>query len=729
MASNINKLRNGDFSDGRAGPTRWVWSSTSRGARWRRYASDEPSDTTGMRLELDQAQGVAQWSQTVVCAPETFYRVEATICCDLTPADDVSTDEAGVVLAVQPMVDDRRVGDSRFTPGIHRASHPVTIRAYFEVPAGIRRLKVSIGVADASGTACILDVRCIRVLDPDEASHALAIPAPPHTLTPPRVAQSICICGDNADRRPVTRLLAQHLGEANVSVLAPKLLKPATLQADALFLPDPLPPSSIRSVTGLIRLAKDRIVVISLPALAKLAAPTLNLRRVEQNDDLIHAKTTWANHATAGFALHDAFAHSWPGRSAGSVTQNQFRKTAGFKDFCKKHGFVTLLESMCDQDVTSDRPIALFKETPGGGLYVLDIEPAETPASNWGEPTLAMHLLLSLLGHTQTGIGQFVSPIRDEPEFRKTIREMGERFDAVTVQDAGLPVEEITEQIVLIDPECAPCSEPNAVRLTAHGEPGGSRPWILVRSGLLPGDVESTYGALMWFKQLVRMPPFNCPYADELASQFRLAWVPFSATWEPRGGWRRSESPIDDSTIIDTDGPHMAALIDLTSCSSNRMRVVLPSDKGGYRRYARWLPTLHAAFDSAHHFMWTPPDGECFADRDRFAWRRAGHDLEVIADPDAFRGDAHRDVIQAGGEVVRIEVPGGDADFVANSIHRTDLAATLLEHVIGLQLGLIAVNRREAPARVDSFAPVAPGAALIVDRRDPAMRANASQAG
>ena len=44
------------------------------------------------------------------------------------------------------------------------------------------------------------------------------------------------------------------------------------------------------------------------------------------------------------------------------------------------------------------RPVCLHKETKSGGLFVLDIEPAEAAPSTFGEPVLAMHLLLSMLG-------------------------------------------------------------------------------------------------------------------------------------------------------------------------------------------------------------------------------------------------------------------------------------------------------------------------------------------
>ena len=103
--------------------------------------------------------------------------------------------------------------------------------------------------------------------------------------------------------------------------------------------------------------------------------------------------------------------------------------------------------------------------------------------------------------------------------------------------------------------------------------------------------------------------------------------------------------------------------------------------------------------------------------------------MEVVADPKELDGAAHHDVMAGGGDVVRIEIPGNDADFTAYSIYRTDLTATLLEHVIGLQFGLIAVNRATSRVQLDGLPPISTGEALVLDRRDPILQAQASRAG
>lgn len=726
MKTDVNKIRNADFSKGRADPRGWSWTATAKGARWQRGLPGRAADAGGVTITTDQAKGGASWSQVVVCKPGEFYRVEATVTCDLSPGGNArSEDVAGVVVAVEPVTDSCG-GDSpggstcqrRLTPGLQQAAEPIAIRTYYEAPEDVRRLRVSVEVIDARGSACIHHVRFIEILEPEEASHPLAIPPPSHLLPVPRVAKSMCVCSVTAGDRPITQLLTTYFGEAQVATACPAEFRPQQATADAVLLPDAELPRSIRSLTGLMKLAADRIVVIALPAFAKLAGRTLSLRRVVQDDDPINAQVNFACYATRGFALQDVFAYAWLGKPVGSFVQNHFRKTAALKEFCDRHGFVTLLASMCDQDVTSERPICLYKETPGGGLFVLDIEPVEAKESTFGEPALAMHLLLSILGQASTSLGQYIVPPRREVYFREQIREMTTRFEPFVVHDADLPTEEVTEQLVTVGREDQ-----------TYGLPLQRKPVIVVRSGLSSGDVESVYGAFVWFKQFIRMEPYQCPYAQQLASQFRLAWVPCVAPWEQRDGWRRTGQRSVRPMTIEADEADTASLIDLVSSPINQARIVIPRSSGEYQRYSAWLPRLDAAFAPGPCFASSVKEGETFRRRDRFAWRHVRYSVQVVVDPQAFRSDIHREVIAAGGRVVRIEIPGCDADFPAHSIQRTGQAATLLEHVIGMEFGLIAVNRSVVPLHFDGFSPIAPGEALVVDRRDPMLRADASQVG
>ena len=716
MKRSLNKIRNASFSEGKSVPRGWTWKTTMKDARWQRGSGS--TDGGGMRIITKRASGTAWWSQVIVCKPGEFYRVEADVRCVLSVSKSRrNEDDPGLVLAVQPSRNGRRSGVEHATPGLRRASSRVTVRAYYRAPEDVRRLEVSVGVLNARGTATIDHVGLFEILEPETISHILAIPPPPYTLPAPRVARSVCVCSARAHDRPATRLLSAYFGQSSVQAVSPESLRPQSVKSDAMLLPDADPPPSIRSINALMKLATKQIVVISLPAFSQLTDGQLSLRRIEQEDDPIYAKVAYANYATRGFALHDQFPYAWSGRLPGAFAQNQYRKTDAFKEFCERHGLVTLLMSMCNRDVTSDRPICLDEEVRGGGLFVLDIEPVETDSSTLDEPTLAMYLLLSILGQTQNSLGQYVVPVREEAEFRESVREMAMRSEHFVVHDANVPVDEVEEQLVTIGREDQ-----------TFGLALSPKPAILVRSGMTSGDVAAVYGAFVWFKQLVRMTPHECAYAQALASQFRLAWIPLAAAWEACDGWRASRQPPGKEMAVEVEDSATAVLIDIVSHPRNRARVTLPRADTGFRHYATWLPRLLTAFGPGRYFAPTADDGESSADRDGVSWRRVSSDLEVAVDSKCFDADAHRDVLAAGGQVVRIEIPGGDSGFCAHSIHLTDLAATLLEHVIGLQYGLIAVNRQPTPVQLDGFPPVGPGDALIIDRRDPMLRANMSQA-
>ncbi|MCH7808799.1 MAG: hypothetical protein IIB60_06190, partial [Planctomycetes bacterium] len=575
MAQTVNRIKNPDFSGGKTVPRSWTWTSETGSTKWQRGEDADQDRAGGISITSPRATAGAWWSQVVACKPGQFYRVEATVTCDVDALDEAG----GCLLSIQPMANGRPTGERCVTPAVHRSSGPIDIRAYYEAPADVRRVMVSVGLAQAQGVLRIHHVRFIAILEPDADSHILAIPVPASACPPPRSVRNVCVCSERADDRPMTSALRRYFGEAQVRALLPEKLSVSGPRADALLLPDPTPPRGIRSLLALMKLAGKRIVVISLPAFASLTRGALKVRRIEQDDDPIHAKVAWANYATRGFALVDVFPYAWTGETAGSFVQNQFRSTPAVRAFCKKHGLETLLWSMCDRDATSDQPISFYKETDQGGLFVLDTEPVETPGSTFGEPQLAMHLLLSVLGQPVNGLGQYVIPYRNEGDFRTAIREMDARFEPFVVHDADVPVTEVTEQIVTIGND-----------MLSFGEPVTAKPVIIVRSGLSSGDLESIYGTMLWFKQLVRMEPHTCAYADRLASAFRFAWIPCAAPWEAPDGWGRAAQPPPLPTEIDVEEAQMAALIDIVSRPVNRARVIIPTDQGEYGRFIRWVP-------------------------------------------------------------------------------------------------------------------------------------------
>lgn len=713
MSPRVNAIRNPGFSEGRAGPAGWVWSTSVKQSRWFRRPVDAAGEIGGMQVEIEQPSGDGFWSQTVICKPKEYYRVEAVMRCDLEGEDETT----GFIIRLQPLEDDRASGDPLITPGIHRAQGSFTVRAIFLAPDGVRRARISVGVTKARGSAVIHEVRFIRILEPDETSHVMALPPPGHAQPAVVIARHVHVCSATADERPITPILRTYLGDKSVSVGAPQTT-PKLPARRALLLPDATPPSFVRSMADLFKLAHDRIVILSTSAFTALGKGVLSLRRVEQIDDPIHAKVVFADYFTRGFALHDVFPYAWEGRAAGSFVQNQFRKSTEFESFCKKHKLETFLASMCDKDATSERPIGLFKLTKRGALFVLDIEPTECEASSRNEPVLAVHLLLSLLGRSVIGLGQYISPTATETAFRGLMREMHDRFQHFTLHDDDAPTAEVTDQLVTIGGEDQ-----------SYGLPLKPKPVILVRTGLTCGDVESVYGAWLWFKQLIRMPPYTCPYVAQITSRFRLAWVPCVAAWAGQVGWRSTGTAPAAEMDVDTEESELAAVIDIVSRPVNRVRVVVPSEGGQYARYAFWLPQVFESFSAGRHFALTVPDGAAFSDRTDYAWAHVHHRLEVTANSDVFGNAFHQSAAQTGADLVRIEVPGCDADFAAQSIHRTDLVATVLEHVVGLQHGLIAVNRQSESVQLDGFSPVDAGEALIVNGHDPMLRESVSKAG
>ena len=115
-------------------------------------------------------------------------------------------------------------------------------------------------------------------------SHLLAVPPPGSHYIPPRVVHTVTICSERAADRPVRQILSAFFGESNVRMIAPVRspgLNAGVLKDDALLLPDATPPRGVRSLSALLALADERIVIISLPAFAAQNRRSVTLRRIE----------------------------------------------------------------------------------------------------------------------------------------------------------------------------------------------------------------------------------------------------------------------------------------------------------------------------------------------------------------------------------------------------------------------------------------------------------------
>lgn len=705
MPRTVNRLRNPNLKLIGSAPRGWTVRSQGKGVLLR------PAPGGGALLTLKPGGRRAWLEQTVRCKPGEFYRVEAVVCC----YELGTSNGGGAFLGIRPALRRRSAGDQLQTPPQGSTDGPVTIRAYFQAPPGVREAVVSVGLTEACDAAEIRQVRFIHVLEPEQESHPLALPPPIHVAPPPVEVRRVCVCAERAEDRTLTKLLKLALGDSSVDGCELANLRPRTLRADAILLPDSTSPTVITSLQALESLAADRIVVISLSAFQKLAGPTLRFRRIEQPDDPMHAKVTFSNFATLGFALVDVFPFAEAGKNSGGFAQNQLRKTPELTAFCKKNGYITLLTSVCHTDAATGHPIGLLKPTPGGAVVALDLTPLEATPSTFAEPAPGWHLLLSILGRNAPGLGQFTVPVRTLTALRELIREMGARNSGFVVNDEDVPAEKIQTQLVTIGGEDQ-----------SYGLPLKPRPVILVRSGLLGGDVESVYAAMHWFKSLVRPPPHACPYADALTSRFRLAWVPCSADWEVRDGWQRSAAPPEIPTDLELDDAPIAALVDFMSVPSNTCRAFFARQSAMFSRAESLLRPMQATLGPAASLAHTVPTDGAFTDAFTRAWRREQADTDVLLAPAEFRETIHTQVLKAGGDVVRIEIPGDDRDFVNHSIARTGRAATLLEQIVGLCYGVIAVNRTNRPRVLDGFPPVAPGQAVIIDANERALRASSA---
>ncbi len=667
-----------------------------------------------MAIFAEDQPATACWARSVAVKPGKTYRAEATV--SFRPSS--LAEGGGVCLSVRPLAEDSAGSAGETTPPVARSSSPVAIRAYYSVPEGVRRVEFSVGIVNARGRAIIHHVRLIEILDVEEYSNPMSTPPPSNACPPPIVVKKLAVVSQSAADRPITAILRRCYGERAVQAVLPPALSAKKIDADALLLPDSAPPPSIRSMAALEQLAENRVVIISLPAFAQLSKNALSLRRVAQSEDPIHARVMYGDFSTRGFALQDTFPFAWSGDEPCGFRQNHFRKTPALKAFCKKHNLITVLESVCDQDVTSDRPVCLSAVTAGGALFVMDIEPMEATPSTYSEPVPAVHLLLSMLGREQHGLGQYTVPCIDALKLRENIREMSGRLPAMELHEQDVPADQVTHQLVTVGGEDR-----------GFGLPLAPRPVILLRSGLANGDIESVHAALQWFKQLVRAEPHGCPYLGALISKFRLAWSPLSAGWQRQTGFQRAHEVQTFDLPLDPTATDLGVVIDVVTSRDGQARVIVPTLDGRYEQYARWLGPLSKAFPAGKYFTFAPEDETAPADRDRWAWRNVKPTIDVVADPARFEGLVHRKIMAGGADVVYVEVPGGDADFTTHSIRRLDIGATLLEQVIGLQLGLVAVNRRRASVRFNGFKSVGAGKALIVDRNDPMLQSGIARAG
>jgi hypothetical protein len=681
----LNLIKNPALAEGRTTPRGWRWIGAGEAVTWSREPSANGRAPV-MTLQSAGGDATAGWARRVRCKSDEHYRIEVVVSGDLQSGDE----SGGLILSVQPLQGGEPVDrplELIAPPGIRR---PTRLRAYLHTPDDARSVEVQVGLARAAGCARIHEVMMFEIIEPEARSHILACPPPPYAYPAPKRVRSVCVCTQSAggEVRPVVDLLRRRFGTRNVRAVEPARFGSRDLDADALLFPEVLPRSA-SNLPALEKLAAERIVIVSLPAFAAAAGAAFDVRTIKQGDDPIHSKVVEANFITRGLAIADIFPYAWRGSDPRTFVQRHFRRTLDQKEFCRRHGYLTVLFSVCNTEATTGCPMCLYKPTEGGGLVVLDIDPAEDLPTTFDEPDLAFYLLCSVLGAAQNTMGQYVCPARTEKELRREVGELGERYDGLLVRGCDHPDKPRRDQLV----EVGGVDESVTVPLMP-------RPVILIRTGLRGDDADGVYGAMVWIKELARHEPYVNPHAAALNERFRIAWVPLGAEWHLAQGWSLPDETATLPVEADCDPEALAAVIDITSTPRRAVRVLL-HDERVRRRWAELLPELARSFQTNRFFYRAVPPGRDIADRELMDWRFQALVPEVLADRDgALDTEFHRSAASAGATLIRLEFPGPQADLTCGSIWRTDLVAQTLEHVVGLLYGWIAMNRQERTLRI-----------------------------
>ncbi len=615
----------------------------------------------------------------------------------MTSSCEAAGPRDGAYVAATPMTDVDNPGERVHLVAVATSPERHTLRTFYQTPPNTKWLTLEIGIAGATGTVTIHDVRVIANIAPDIRSHPLALPPPVTFYPPPKTVRTICLADDTGCDRPLAGLLRQRFGPRAVTHVRTSSLRPNSLSADALIIASDSPPSSMRSLAALERAAANRLIIISLEAFAKVAGDGLTVRTVDQPDDPLSAKIHWANFISRGFALQDTFPFASCGDQPYVLRQRHIRKGAPLTALRKQHGFETMIVSVADSDAKSDHPICLYKPVDGGGIIVFDIDPIETPPTTCDEPNIAAFVLFNMLGQDQVALGQFTVPCGSEREWFDSLKEFAVRYPALSC--TGRDRHDFLVEVG---------ASPDTLGLSSAG-----RPMILIRSGLRGDDPAGIYGVQLYLKQLVRQGPLQNPYAHDLLSRFRLAWVPLSAPWQACH-WNESAAAETAAVAADFEAGSVAAVIDITDAPAHRLRITYHAEDADFARQATALQSLAAEFSPGNYFCNTVPAGAPVSHRNELEWRRQDLSPSVAVDPGSFDTEFHASAAAAGARLIRMEVPGSSQSFVCNSVWRTDLVATTLEHLVGLQYGLIAVNRRPKSVVYDGRTRIATGEAIVV---------------
>ncbi len=686
----LNLLRNPDFSAGKVQPSAWKWTVRSGAPTWEFAAGRDPASDRTMRIRADDAGASGALVQTVRVKGCRHYRVEATLAADCVRTDPIG----GVALDLVVLDGDEVVATS---PGCGCAARQRAWnvwRRYYRTPAAATHLQVRVALRGAVGDAKVESVRVVPIEAPEALSHPLAVPPPPVGCRPPNRVRSVCICDDSAAAAQLARIIGLRLGSDAVTLEPSGAPDDKDARADAVILPASAPVPAGLTLKRLHKLAADTVVIIGLEAFANLvnakhADLALKTRVLKQTVQPPHARIAFADFLTHGFALGDIFPYWWDHKLAGVYAQRHLRNTPAFRKFCKKKGYETILTNEGATDAMSGHPLCLYRGGERGGVVVIDTEPVVAHPTSEDESCLAVHLLLNMLGAPQHALGQFVVPPGKLKDLTTELDEFGTRFPAIQVHPMS-DGEQATESRWV---------EVNATGDGHFGLPVVASPAILIRTGGAAWDWDGVYGTLLWIKSLLRPAPYSSRCVQTLLGSRRIAWTPLMRP--DRWGRLDAGHAEPDGTVADFDPGSVAAVIDIASTSVTQTRVVVPEPGGPYAKYEQALAALAAALLDGRHLYYAAGDGVAHAELNGCGFLPEPAGCAVVADAASFATDLHRAAQQAGAECLRLELPAEPHAGCAHSIRRTDRVALLLEWLVGLQIGLLAVNRDAEPVTLD----------------------------
>lgn len=661
------------------------------------------STARSVKIEAATAQAPGGFVQRLRCKQKQWYRIEL-----LLRAPGAESAAGRFEVRLEQFDKSGRSLASECRCGPSRSDSPLVWREYLFTAPGAATVELSILRVGGTGRGDLGPVRFIAMEPPEALGHPLAVPPPPRAYPPPRTVRKVELVGDDVPAALREALIARF-GHGHVRSATTAAFSPDGVTGDGVVLYDDPPAETLPSWKALLELAASRLVVISPTLFARLAGRAgggpIVPRTIRQENDPICVSVRDADFVTRGFALLDVFAYSRYSADRGAFELRCLRRTSALRAFLQRQKIAITLLSETATDATTELPVCLVRPTSGGAVVVLDLAPFASSPCTQDVLNLAAFVLFNALGQSQFSAGQYVVPATDASSIAGLLKELVERFEPLHFAEANS--------------RSAPDRAPPVMlggQTEGFGLPVAERPTVLIRTGFGGGEWAGLYAVMLWFKDLLRHEPWCAPHARELLWRYRFVLEPIAGSAElgrlaahPRTGL--------PAVVGGTGKASVVLAIDVATADRHACRVVV-HDQGGvyFRRLAEMLPRLDAELRVARPTLLRPGDGADPADRASYRWRHDLPPVEVIADESATTGlpeAAH----------VRVELPRWFDETGSNSLWQTERAVTLLEWLVGLRGGLLAVNRGSTQRTVSLAGWLADGQPVVLSadgRRRPA---------